>query len=192
MKHSLIRAAVLVLPLAVLAACTQTPAPAAAAKPTFTQQPLASVLDLMAGPVDAAADALWDSVGTESSAKGPVDKVPKTDADWAKLRMQAVMLAEMGNLLMIEGRLVARPGQTLENPPGEGDLTPEQSLAQINANRDAFNGFAKVMQDTAVSSIKAIDERNVDALLEAGGNLDEACEACHKRFWYPNAATPPQ
>lgn len=192
MKHSVTRRLALVVPLALLAACAKAPAPAVDAKAAFSQQPYASVLDLMAGPVDAAADALWDSVGTESTAKGPVDKVPKTDADWAKLRMQAVMLAEMGNLLMVEGRVVARPGQTLENPPGEGDLTPEQSLAQINANRDAFNGFAKLMQDTAVSSIKAIDERNVDALLEAGGNLDEACEACHKRFWYPNAASPPQ
>ena len=192
MKTSMLRTLALALPLAVLAACNKAPAPEAVAKSTYAPQPVASVLDLMSGPVDAAADALWDSVGTESSAKGPIDKVPKTDADWAKLRLQAVMLAEMGNLLMVEGRLVARPGQTLENPPGEGDLTPEQSLAQINANRDAFNGFAKAMQDTAITSVKAIDERNVDALLEAGGGLDEACEACHKRFWYPNAATPPQ
>jgi cytochrome c556 len=65
-------------------------------------------------------------------------------------------------------------------------------LAQINANRQAFNGFAKVMQDTAITSIKAIDARNVDALLEAGGALDEACETCHTRFWYPKATAPPQ
>jgi hypothetical protein len=31
----------------------------------------------------------------------------------------------------------------------------------------------------------------VDAYLNAGGALDEACEGCHKRFWYPNAPTPP-
>lgn len=175
-----------------LAGCAQAPAPVAEAKAAFAPQPVASMLDLMAGPIDAAADALWDAAGTESTAKGLVDKVPKTDADWAKLRQQAVLLAETANLLMIEGRVVAHPGQSLENPPGEGDFTPEQSLAEINANRAAFNGFAKVMQDTAVTAIKAIDGRNVDGLLEAGGNLDEACEACHKRFWYPNAPTPPQ
>lgn len=178
--------------LLLLAGCAKSPAPSAEAKPTFAPQPVASVLDLMAGPIDAAADALWDAAGTESTAQGLVDKVPKTDADWAKLRLQAVMLAETANLLMIEGRVVAHPGQTLENPPGEGDFTPEQSLAEINANRAAFNGFAKLMQDTAVTALKAIDTRNVDGLLEAGGNLDEACEACHKRFWYPNAPTPPQ
>ena len=175
-----------------LAGCAKAPTTVAEAKAAFAPQPVASVLDLMAGPIDAAADALWDAAGTESTAKGLVDKVPKTDADWAKLRQQAVLLAETANLLMIEGRVVAHPGQALENPPGEGDFTPEQSLAEINANRAAFNGFAKVMQDTAVTAIKAIDGRNVDGLLEAGGNLDEACEACHKRFWYPNAPTPPQ
>jgi len=190
MKLNKLHGLLLALPLGLLAACAK--APSSTAVPAFAPQPQASVLDLMAGPIDAAADALWDAVGTESTAKGPVDKVPQTDADWAKLRMHAVMLAEMSNLLMIEGRLVARPGQALENPPGEGDLTPEQSLAQINANRQAFNGFAKIMQDTAITSIKAIDARNVDALLEAGGALDEACETCHKVFWYPKADTPPQ
>lgn len=176
----------------ILAGCAQATAPVAEARAAYAPQPVASMLDLMAGPIDAAADALWDAAGTESTPKGLVDKAPKTDADWAKLRQQAVLLAETANLLMIEGRVVAHPGQTLENPPGEGDFTPEQSLAEINANRAAFNGFAKVMQDTAVTAIKAIDGRNVDGLLEAGGNLDEACEACHKRFWYPNAPTPPQ
>lgn len=190
MKLNRLHGLLLALPLGLLAACAK--APSSTAVPAFAPQPQASVLDLMAGPIDAAADALWDAVGTESTAKGPVDKVPQTDADWAKLRMHAVMLAEMSNLLMIEGRLVARSGQALENPPGEGDLTPEQSLAQINANRQAFNGFAKVMQDTAITSIKAIDARNVDALLEAGGALDEACETCHTRFWYPKATAPPK
>ena len=187
-----LKATVLIGTALLLAGCAKAPVPSAEAKPAFAPQPVASVLDLMAGPIDAAADALWDAAGTESTPTGLVDKVPKTDADWAKLRLQAVMLAETANLLMIEGRVVAHPGQTLENPPGEGDFTPEQSLAEINANRAAFNGFAKLMQDTAVTALKAIDTRNVDGLLEAGGNLDEACEACHKRFWYPNAPTPPQ
>ena len=192
MKLNRLYGLLLVLPLGLLAACAKAPAPPSTAVAAFAQQPQASVLDLMVGPIDAAADALWDAVGTESTAKGPVDKVPQTDADWAKLRMHAVMLAEMSNLLMIEGRLVARPGQALENPPGEGDLTPEQSLAEINANRAAYNGFAKLMQDTAVTSITAIDARDVDALLQAGGALDEACETCHTRFWYPKAAAPPK
>ena len=40
----------------------------------------------------------------------------------------------------------------------------------------------------ASASLAAIDKRDANALLEAGGDLDEACENCHKRFWYPELA----
>ena len=43
----------------------------------------------------------------------------------------------------------------------------------------------------AASALKATEARDVDALLEAGGQIDEACEACHKKFWYPGAPTAP-
>ena len=81
MKLNRLHGLLLALPLGLLAACAK--APSSTAVPAFAPQPQASVLDLMAGPIDAAADALWDAVGTESTAKGPVDKVPQTDADWA-------------------------------------------------------------------------------------------------------------
>jgi len=190
MKTSLLTAAAVSVSVLLLAACAKAPAPLAAA-PAQSFQLYASVIDLMSGPIDKAADFLWDSVGTESSPKGPVDKLPKNDKEWAAVREQAVLLAEASNLLMMEGRVVAHPGQKLENPPGEGDLTPEQSLAAINADRATFVGFARALQATAASALKATEARDVDALLEAGGQIDEACEACHKKFWYPGAPTAP-
>jgi len=36
-----------------------------------------------------------------------------------------------------------------------------------------------------------VDARDLDAFTEAGGAIDEACEQCHKHFWYPDAPTPP-
>ena len=39
--------------------------------------------------------------------------------------------------------------------------------------------------------VAAIDKRNVDAYQTAGGTLDEVCESCHKRYWYPDAPKPP-
>ena len=190
MKTALWVATGLSFSVLLLSACNKAPPPVAAA-PAPSYQVYASIIDLMSGPVDKAADFLWDSVGTESSAKGPIDKSPKNDKEWAEVRAQALMLAEASNLLMMEGRVVAHPGQTLENAPGEGDLTPEQSLAAINADRATFVAFARALQVTAASALKATEERNVDALLEAGGQIDEACEACHKKFWYPNAPTAP-
>ena len=39
--------------------------------------------------------------------------------------------------------------------------------------------------------LNAIDKQDPDAFLEAGGVLDEACEDCHRKFWYPNSPLPP-
>jgi hypothetical protein len=37
-----------------------------------------------------------------------------------------------------------------------------------------------------MNTIQAIDRRDLDAMLELGGTLDEVCESCHITFWYPN------
>jgi cytochrome c556 len=38
----------------------------------------------------------------------------------------------------------------------------------------------------------AADKRDVAAITDVGGTLDEVCESCHKLFWYPDepAAAP--
>jgi cytochrome c556 len=92
---------------------------------------------------------------------------------------------------MMDGRVVAHAGQKLENPPGATDFTPAQAETEINAHRTEFNAFALGLLTAGSEALEAIDKRNVDAFLEAGGTIDEACEGCHKRFWYPGGGTPP-
>jgi cytochrome c556 len=86
------------------------------------------------------------------------------------------------------GRIVAHPGQALESPPGEGDYTAEQSLANIRKEPTIFSAFAQVLQQSSLSALHAIEARDADKLLEAGGDIDAACEQCHRRFWYPTVA----
>ena len=38
--------------------------------------------------------------------------------------------------------------------------------------------------------LDAVEARNVDALLEAGTELDLACENCHALYWYPRLRRP--
>jgi len=166
------------------------PASTAAALPGGLK-PAASILDLMLDPVDVSADFLWESVATVSTTTGTEDKQPRTDAEWKVVRQKSLLLMEAANLLAIEGRVVAHPGQQLEEPGGATDLTPAQAQALIDQDPAAFLGFAKAMQDAAGELVVAIDKRDVDAYLEAGGALDEVCESCHTRYWYPNAPRPP-
>jgi hypothetical protein len=178
---------------AMLAACapkpaTEAAAPAANAPPL---KPVASVLDLMLGIIDTNADDLWESVATVSTEKGIEERQPRTPEEWKKVRFQALALIEGANLLMMEGRVVAHPGQQLDEPGGQGDFTPEQSQAAVDASRSTFVAYARALRDTAELMLKAIENQNPDGMLEAGGALDEACEQCHLKFWYPNSPQPP-
>ncbi len=183
--------ACLLAALATLGACARAPAPAAAdPSPASPLRPVASLVSLMSGEISPAATVLWESVGTVSGPKGDEEKAPHSDKDWAEVRNQALILIEASNLLMMEGRQVLLPGEHYANPPGAGDLTPQQAEAAIAQDRAAFIGFAKVLQASALASLKTIDARDANALMESGGALDEACEACHKKFWYPQGGTP--
>lgn len=174
-----------------LTACAKQALPPLAATASFSR-PVASVIDLMSGQIDPAADALWNSVATITDAKGTLEKQPRTDKEWAEVRWQALQLIEGVNLLVMDGRPVAHPGQSLENPPGAGDLSPRQSQAAIAAERQIFVAYARALQDAALLALRAIEARDAQSLLEAGGTIDEACEQCHQKFWYPGAPAPPQ
>ena len=175
--------------LVMLAACgREAAAPASPPPPPY--KPVASILDLMAGQIDPAADFLWESVATVSGPKGTEERQPRSDKEWKEVRRQALLLIEGANLLMMEDRVVGHPGQKLEDPPGPGDFTPEQSEAAIKADRATFIAMSAALRTAGEGALKAIEARNVEAYLESGGVIDEACETCHKKFWYPGGGTP--
>ncbi len=202
MAHQIIRkfaslpltgAAVLLGSAVLLVGCAPKPAAQSAVSTTNAPplKPVASVLDLMLDTIDANADALWESVATVSTLNGIEERQPRTPEEWKKVRTQALAIIEGANLLMMDGRIVAHPGQQLDEPGGEGDFTPAQSQAAIDADRPAYVAYARALRDTAELMLKAIENQNPDGMLEAGGALDEACEQCHRKFWYPNSPLPP-
>lgn len=177
-----------------LMACAPKPASETTARaPTAPSplKPVASVIDLMAGQIDPAADFLWESVSTVSTTKGIEERHPRTDAEWAAVRLKALAVIEGANLLMMDGRVVGHPGQKLSEPGGQGDYTPEQSQAAVAADRATFVAYAEALRGAAELMLAAIEKRDVDGMLQHGGELDEACEQCHVKFWYPNAPKPP-
>jgi hypothetical protein len=153
--------------------------------------PAASILDLMLEPIDTHADALWEAVATVSTVDGTEDIHPETDEEWAELRRQAHVLIEAANLLVIDGRRVAHPDQKVDGPGESTDYTPEEAQAEIDKDPAAFAAFAAAMQGAARGLVAAIDTRDVEQYLDAGSALQEACESCHRRFWYPNSPSPP-
>lgn len=152
--------------------------------------PVASILDLMSESIDPLADELWEAVAIVSTMDGTVEQHPGSDEEWLELDRMAVALMEAANLLVVEGRPVAHPGQELGETDPETDLTPAQAQAEIDKDRPAFLAFAVMLQAAGGSLRDAIARRDVDDYLNAGSLLYDACEGCHRRFWYPDALTP--
>ena len=171
------------LAAAVLASCaTDAPAPPAPPLPEF--QPTASVEDIMRAMVDPSADAMWDAVVTTVTEAGVEEVRPRTEEDWWALERGAIMLVEAGNLLLIDGRRIAREG-SVSALPGF-DLEPEEIAVRVADNRDTWMRLARELHDAGVVMLDAVRARDVDALLEGGDRLDVACKNCHSRFWYPD------
>jgi hypothetical protein len=157
-------------------ACSRTPPP-----PPL--QPEATIKDIMDSMVDPGADVLWQSVATIVSAAGTDERQPRTDDDWKTVHRNAVILVEATNLLKMDGRHVAKSKEKSENPGIE--LEPEQMEKLINDDRPAFIKFAQGLHDAAMPALRATEDRNPTALLDAGEAIDTACENCHLRYWYP-------
>jgi len=114
-----------------------------------------NVKELMAWIVDPSVDVIWDSVGTIYTEAGTKELAPRTDEQWDAVRNSAAIVAESGNLLLMDGR--AR-------------------------DRGAWMSFASALTDAANGARKAAEARNIDALFAAGEDLYRVCSACHLRY----------
>jgi hypothetical protein len=160
----------------------------AADAPAGNRQLLSSVKEIMESIIDPSADVLWTAVGTVVDNKGFHDALPKTPEQWRAVRNAAVRIIEGSNLLMMPGRPAAPAGTKSEVPGVE--LEPVQIATLMGKNRRSFDGFALALQQVAAEALRAADSRNGGMLMQAGGNMEEACEGCHQSFWYPNANSP--
>jgi len=191
-----LRASVPVLLAAAIVSCSSKPAPQPAAAPADVtanhtrllgdMKPVVSVKELMEYMIDPAGDYIFDSVKTFVQPDGKIVEVePKTDEDWAKLKIGAVTLAEGVYLLKVE-RPFAPPGdQNNSVGPDATELSPEQIAAKVNKDPIEWNARIEALRNVGLEVLDIVKRKNTKELWDASENLDEACEACHKSYWYP-------
>lgn len=183
----------LALPLLALAlsACTRAPeAPQPRSSPAPALRASASIQDVMNAIVEPSAEVLWNAVSSEVSAAGVEERQPRSDDEWQAVRHHAIALQEAADLLLVRGRAVAHPGKVTADAGVEGVLTPEQVRATIARGQAGFDAAARSLHDGAAAALAAIDRRDAQGLVLAGERIDQACEACHSVYWYPNAKEP--
>jgi len=178
--------------LYVIAVLTSTcssskPAPAPPQGPVLwgDMKPVVSVKELMRDMLDPIADNIFDAVKVVQTKNGTVETVPKTDEDWEKIRIGAVTLAEGVYLLKIP-RPFAPPGD-LNNSTGPDavELSPAQITAKVEKDPVEWNARIEALRNVGLEVLDIVKRKDVNELWDAGQNLDEACENCHRSYWYP-------
>ena len=148
-------------------------------------KPVVSVKELMHDMLDPASDFIFDAVSSVSTKNGTVETFPRTDADWEKVRIGAVTLAEGVYLLKIQ-RPFAPPG---DNNNSEGPEPLEASPAEIKAKLEKdpvlWNAKIEALRNVGLETLEVVKKKDVEGLWQAAEDLDEACENCHLEYWYP-------
>jgi cytochrome c556 len=175
------------------AACAPSkPTAPASSTPTPTQvlwgdmKPIVSVKELMRYMIDPASDNIFDAVKIVTTKKGTVERLPKTDEDWEKIRIGAVTLAEGVYLLKVP-RPFAPAGDNNDNTTGPDatELTPAQIEAKRATDPVLWNAKIEALRNVGLEVLEIAKTKKTDELWEASYNLDQACETCHIQYWYP-------
>lgn len=112
--------------------------------------------DLMAHVIDYSAFGVWNAQGWIIDKDGIHELFPTTDAGWVAAESAAFTLAEASNTLLLPGR-----------PRDETRYWVDYANQLYTA--------AKKAQATALA-------RDKQAFFDAGGEIYEACLACHNRY----------
>jgi cytochrome c556 len=116
---------------------------ATAQDPVF--EPVANMGELMRDVIYPMSDAMFYVMRTP----------PETDYDWTLLRRSAMVLAESGNLLMLEGRSI---------------------------RQDDWMAHAKELVDVGRVAFEATVAQDLDAIVELSPRLEQSCRACHEQY----------
>jgi hypothetical protein len=170
-----------------LSACSPAPA---SNQPPPTQlwgemTPVVSVKELMRDMIDPLSDNIFDSVFIIVNQKGRVEKTPKTDEDWEKIRIGGVSMAEAAYLLKVR-RPFAPPGdENNSTGPDAVELSPAHITAKVEKDPVEWNARIQALRNVGLEVIDIVKRKDASELWDACENLEAACEACHRSYWYP-------
>ena len=108
-------------------------------------------------------EGIWRWQGFINDEKGERSLFPKDDKEWEDAESGALTLAELTNLLLM-------PGRRIDDPKWD------KAVAGVRA--------------LALKAATAAEKHDKDGFFAVGGELDEACDECHRQF-IPDFVGPP-
>ena len=160
--------------MAVLVAACSSPAPAPAPTPAApAAQPYASLAQVMRGIPFPNSNIIFDTQSLDPAAlkdKKPGDTGAGASAQynsvyggWQAVENAALAIQETANLITIPGRMCEN-GKPV---PLDDEVYKKAAAGLVEAGKVAY---------------KAAQSKNLDAMLEAGGTVTDACAACHEVY----------
>jgi hypothetical protein len=148
-------------------------------------KPVVSVKELMRDMLDPASDYVFDAVGLTLTLKGTIEKAPQTDAEWERIRVGGVTLAEGAYLLKIPRPFAPAGDENNSTGPDASELSPAQIKAKLERDPVLWNAKIEALRNAGLEVMDIVRRRDAKELWDATENLDRACESCHLEFWYP-------
>jgi len=129
---------------------------------------------------------LWQAVRYVVTADGVEEDIrPQTDEDWFRLQASAISLIEVGNSLLIPGRVM--DNESIDPDYPDYQYRPEEIQALVESDAENWRAYIKEMQFFTKNTLEAIEEKDLIGLMETGAAINNACQGCHAEFWYrPN------
>jgi len=148
----------------------------------------AAVLDVrqaMQQGINAATMEIWDVGNNAMGDDGGMDPAQMTPEKWTRLETAAQDLKEVA--LSMEGAetiLAASPENTpAEDEPGAVSMADVQRY--IDADPEGFRTAARQLADHAGLLVGAAQARDAGVAGDLVAQLDQVCETCHSKYWYP-------
>ena len=107
---------------------------------------------LMLWVLDPPSNVIWEATGSIYTEEGEISMVPTDQQGWERVRNNAAVVVETGNLLMM-------PGRSEDDGP--------------------WMAFSQMLIEAGMKAIAAAEARSEDQLFMAGNDLYDACAGCH-------------
>jgi Cytochrome C''. len=142
--------------------------------------------DLMKNVVATQTQVIWDVGNRAQDDQGNPDASKLAADDWSKLIDAAGKVRQVAQTLaQSEHILVAAAGVKIDGEGTADARSAKQVQATMDANPKEFQALSQALvtsMDQVVGAAKAKDAAKV---FDVSGALDQVCENCHVKFWYP-------
>ena len=169
------------LALIALAGCNQA-----------AEVPMPTLHEVMAGTIDPIADVIWETSSKSYGSDGNAQSGILSPAEWDKIAKAARDLHN-GSAVIADNPdiVVVKPGaKILDEGKVPEAITAAQVEQYVKRDRPGLSQHARELSLIALNIEVAAKAHDAARTVKLSEDLDEVCESCHKRFWYPDQPAP--